>query len=153
MKKLSIYIFLVMCLLLTGCGNDKKKDMVSLDDFSTKLVEKQFVVSDNMINYTGADYIANSKKGVLNDIEIEMVEYTDSKYAEDVQEKQIDSFNLLKSTGAYEKKEKGSNYYKYVLVSNNYYMISTRVDNTLVFCKTALDNKEIVEDIYNSLGY
>ena len=65
----------------------------------------------------------------------------------------LDSFNLLKSTGASEKKDKGDNYYKYFLISNNYYMVSSRVDNTLIFCKTLLTNKEEVDKVLDELGY
>lgn len=153
MKKLSVYLLMIMCLFMTGCGEDKVKVSVTLDDFNTVLTNKGFTVNDNMNAYSGVDYIIDSKKAILDDIEIEMVKYSNSDYAGKVLDSQIDSFNLLKSTGAQEKKDKGSNYYRYSLVSNGRYMISTRVDDTLVFCKTLLENKEIVEEIYNELGY
>jgi len=103
--------------------------------------------------YQNVDYIVGSKIAKYDDIEIELVKYTDSDYAKKVQDSQIESFNLLKSTGASEKKNKGSNYYKYVLISNGYYMISSRIDNTLIFCKTSLGNKGAVEKLFNELGY
>ena len=153
MKKLSIYFLVIMCLFITGCGNNKKKDIISLNDFDKILTDNGFTVSDNMNNYSSVDYIVEAKIAVMDDIEIEMVKYTTNDYATAVQDNQIESFNLLKSTGAHEDKEKGSNYYKYVLVSNNRYMINSRVDNTLVFCKTLLENKEKVEKVYSILGY
>ena len=48
---------------------------------------------------------------------------------------------------------KGKNYYRYELVSNGYYMINTRVDNTLIFCKVMLNDKETVDEILDELGY
>ena len=135
MKKLSIYFLMVMCLFMTGCGEDKEKVVITLDDFETTLTGHGFTVSDNMGAYSNVDYIVDAKKAVLDDIEIEMVKYTDSEYATKVQDSQIESFNLLKSTGAHENKEKGSNYYKYILVSNGRYMVNTKVEDTLVFCK------------------
>lgn len=153
MKKLSIYFLVIMCLFMTGCGSNKMKETVTLDDFVKILTDNGFTVSDNMSNYSNVDYIVEVKKAVMDDIEIEMVKYTTNDYAVKVQDSQIESFNLLKSTGAHEDKEKGSNYYKYVLVSNNRYMINSRVDDTLVFCKTLLENKEKVEKVYNDLGY
>ena len=83
------------------------------------LTDNGFTVSDNMSNYSNVDYIVEAKIAVIDDIEIEMVKYTTNDYATAVQDKQIESFNLLKSTGAHEDKEKGSNYYKYVLVWRN----------------------------------
>ena len=40
-----------------------------------------------------------------------------------------------------------------ILISNGYYMISSRVENTLIFCKTNLDNKATVENVLGKLGY
>lgn len=153
MKKLSIYFLIIVCLFMTGCGNDKEKVVITLDDFDKTLTDKGFTVYDNMDDYSEFDYIVMAKVAVLDDIEIEMIKYTTNDYAVKVQDSQIENFNLLKNTGAYEDKEKGSNYYKYVLVSNNRYMINSRVDDTLIFCKTLLENKEKVEEIYSELGY
>ena len=131
----------------------RTKESITIDDFSTITSNNNFVVNSNMDNYKNIDYIVDSKKAILDGMEIEMVKYTDSDSAKKVQDGQIDSFNLLKNTGAYEEKNKGSNYYRYVLVSNGYYMISVRVDDTLIFSKTALENKEIIEKIYDQFGY
>lgn len=153
MKKLSIYLLMVMCLFMTGCGEEKTKELVTLDNFSTIAMNNNFVVSDNMEGYESVSYIEGSKKAVLDDIEIEMIDYTDSDSAELVLESHIESFNLLKSTGAHEKDSDGDNYHRYFLVSNNKYMISARVEDTLIFCKTDLDNKETVDKIFEELGY
>lgn len=153
MKKLSIFILMIMCLLVTGCGNDKEKIAVTSDKFVTVLTNKGFKVNDIMDTYSDVDYIVEAKKAVLDDIEIEFVRYSSNEYAKKVQDKQIGSFALLKNTGTHENKQEGKNYYKYFLVSNNRYMINTRVDNTLMFCKTMLEDKDIIDDVYNELGY
>lgn len=150
MKKFKICFLIVMCLFIVGCSNESK-EVVTLEQFSTVTSEKDFVVV--LQDYSKVDYIEEARKATLNGIEIEMIRYTDSEFAEKVQEEQIDNFNLLKTTGAYEEKDKGSNYYRYALVSNGYFMINTRVDNTLIFCKTLLENKESVEEIFDELGY
>ncbi|MBQ2872435.1 MAG: hypothetical protein IJE89_00330 [Bacilli bacterium] len=153
MKKLSICLMLILCLFLTGCGEPKELEVASLDTFKTVASNNSFTVSDNMDSYNEVSYITGSMVATYGDIEIEMVSYTDVESAKKVQENQISQFNLLKSTGVFENKTEGDNYYKYILISNNRYMISTRVDNTLVFCKTLITNQEIVEKIYNELGY
>ena len=153
MKKLSICLIFILCLFMTGCGEPKELAVVSLDTFKNVASNNNFNVVDNTDKYGDATYITGSVLATYGDIEIEMVSYTDVESAKKVQENQITSFNLLKSTGAFEDKIQGDNYYKYILVSNNRYMVNTRVDNTLVFCKTILTNKETVEKIYNELGY
>lgn len=152
-RSLSICLLLGLCLFMTGCGEDKVRTAISLDTFDSVATNKGFTIVDDLDEYENVSYILDSKLATYDDIEIEMIEYSDSDSASKVQEGHIESFDLLKSTGAYAKKEKGSNYYSYALVSNNRYMISTRVDNTLIFCKVMLEDKELVEEILNELGY
>ena len=40
-----------------------------------------------------------------------------------------------------------------MIISNNKYMASTRIDNTLIFCKVMVEDKELVESLINELGY
>ena len=153
MKKLSVYLLLIGFLLITGCGSNKVKEVATLDTFERVSINQGFTVNDNMEMYKDVDYILESKKAIYDDIEIEMVRYTDSDYATRAQDNHIESFNLLKNTGAFVEKEKGSNYYSYALVSNGRYMISTKVGETLLFSKTMLKNKEKVDALINALGY
>lgn len=153
MKKFNIFLLMILCLFITGCGEPKELTVVSLDTFKSVANNNKFSIEDTTLEYSDVSYIRNGAIAAYGDIEIEMVVYTDVESAKKVQNNQISNFNLLKSTGAYEDKVEGDNYYKYILVSNNRYMISTRVDNTLVFCKTLINNKEMVEKIYNEIGY
>lgn len=164
MKKLSISLFVFICLFMTGCGEDRIRDVATLDEFHAIANSQRFSVSVNS-KYDEVDYIIDSRVALYDgngngyseddstDVLIEMIKYSDSKYAIQVQNSQIESFNLLKATAAYEDKEKGSNYYSYELVSNNRYMVSSRVDDTLIFCKTLITNKELVEEILDELDY
>ena len=153
MKKLFICFVIVMCLFITGCGEDKTKVAVSADEFNNICSDNGYTVNQNTGIYAGVEYISDARLATLNDIQIEMIQYTDSESAEKVLESHIESFNLLKSSGAAEKNIKGDNYHKYFLVSNNRYMISVRVDNTLIFSKTLLTNKEKVDKVFEELGY
>lgn len=153
MKKLGIYLLIIMCLFITGCGEEKTKTVNTLEEFERVSTENGFSVENNIRVYAGASYILEAKIAKYDDVEIEMIKYSDSDYASQVQEQQIESFNLLKSTGAFVEKEKGANYYNYVLVSNNRYMVSTRIDNTLIFAKCMIEDRESVEAVINSLGY
>lgn len=152
-RSLSICLLLGLCLFMTGCGEDKVKTVATLDMFDNVTTNKGFTIVDDLEEYENVSYILDSKLATYDDIEIQMIEYSDNESAIKVQESQIESFDLLKSTGAHVKKDKGSNYYSYVTVSNNRYMVSTRVDNTLIFCKVMLEDKELVEEILNELGY
>ena len=153
MKKLGVFLLMVLCLFITGCGEEKLKEVATIEEFIRIAQDENFSIEDNSSNYSSHSYITDSRKAILNDIEIEMIVYSDSKSAETVLESHIESFNLLKSTAAHEKDTKGDNYHKYFLVSNRMYMVSSRVENTLIFCKTNLDNKDIVDEIFDELDY
>lgn len=153
-KKNILLLVLLICVFITGCGN-KTKEVTTIDIFNDSATKNGFTVKDNINDYKSDTYITSATLAKYNDdIRIEMVVYDNEENAIKVQDEQIKQFRLLRNTGSgVEKKDKGKNYYKYFLISNNFYMISSRVDNTLIFCKTPLDNKEKVENILNDTGY
>lgn len=155
MKKnyLIVSLLFICCLFMTGCGEEKIKKVATLDEFSNIATSKNFNVTDNADLYANVNYIDGSKTVYLDDISFEMVVYSDVETATKSQDNHVESFNLLRSTGAHEEKDKGNNYYSYKLISNGRYMFSIRVENTLLFGKVLLEDKEIVEEIIKELGY
>ena len=149
MKKL--LLVLVVILLFTGCGK-KVKEVKSLSDFNTAASNEALIVSDNMGSYT-APYIKEAMIASNEDLSIEMIKYESNDDASMVQEEQIKAFMTRKSTNAVIKKEKGENYYKYTMITNGYYLVSSRVDNTLIFTNTLVKNKEAVNRILAEMEY
>ena len=153
MKKNYLIIFAVILFTLCGCSN-KSKEVKGIDEFNEISVNNDFKVVDNMNSYENINYIDYATLAVIDDdSNLEMVIYESVDYAKEVQENQIENFASRKSTGATEKKDKGKNYYKYSLISNNRYMVSSRVENTLIFCNTSLSNKSNVDAILEELEY
>lgn len=152
MKKKILLLGIFMIFLLTGCGGGTH-EVKSISDFETAAKNNGFTVVNNKDSYDEVSYIIDAVKATTSDITIEMVVYDNADDAEKVLKEHIKSFDLLKSTGATEKRQTGDNYRKYFLISNNYYMVSSRIDNTLIFCKTLVTNKEDVDKVLNALGY
>ena len=153
MKKNYLIIFAIILFTLCGCSN-KSKEVKGIDEFNEISVNNDFKVVDNMNSYENINYIDYATLAVIDDdSNLEMVIYESVDYAKEVQENQIENFASRKSTGATEKKDKGKNYYKYSLISNNRYMVSSRVENTLIFCNTSLSNKSSVDAILEELKY
>ncbi len=150
-----IFIFCLCLFLLCGCTNEsnESKAVGNISSFEDVCGNNGFSVVDNINNYMGVNYISDAKLATYNNISIEMVIYTDDASAKKVQDEHIKSFRKIKNTATTENKEKGSNYYKFWMVSNGYYMVSSRIGNTLIFSKTVLSNKESVENILEDLGY
>lgn len=151
MKK-NLLLLILCCLFVSGCGN-KVKEVKDFTDFEQVTINNGFTVSDNMNSYNGVTYIEGSKLAIVDGVSVEMVIYDSVDNAKKAQDMQIDSFNNLKNTGASLDRESGKNYYKYSLISNGYYMVSSRIDNTLVFSKVVLEDKDKIEDILEDMGY
>ena len=151
MKK--IFLLIVCVLFITACASNVTKDAKNVNDFETTALKKGFTVDKDNRDYDGVSYIYEHGKIMHGESYVEMIVYSDSEKAEAVQKTHIESFDLLKSTGAQAKRESGKNFYHYSLISNNRYMVSTRIDNTLIFCKVLIEEKELVESLLTELGY
>ena len=151
MKK--IFLLLVLVLFITGCSSNVTKPAKNVNDFETAAENKGFTVEKDCKDYDGVSYIYEYGKIMTGESKVEMIVYSDSEKADAVQKTHIESFDLLKSTGAQAKKEKGKNFYHYSLISNNKYMLSSRIDSTLIFCKVDLADKDLIESLITELGY
>lgn len=149
MKKI---LLIILVLFMTGCTSNTVKTTKNISDFENIVLTKGLSINEQYSGYNGISYITDHSYVVLGDA-FEMLVYSDVETADKVQQKHIESFNLLKSTGAQVIKNKGKNYYHYSLISNGRYMVSTRIDNTLIFAKVLLEDKALVDSILNELGY
>lgn len=151
MKK--IFLLLVLVLFMTGCSSNVTKSAKNVNDLETLALSKGFTVDEENKDYDGVSYIREYSRVIHGESKVEMIVYDDSEKASKVQESHIESFDLLKSTGAQAKKESGKNFLHYSLVSNNRYMLTTRIDGTLIFCKVMVEDKELIESLIAELGY
>ena len=153
MKKISVIFLVLFCLIITGCTSNKSKDVKSLSDFENVCVSNNFSVSDNMKEYSDVDYVSDAKAATNDNIKIQMVVYDNSEDAQKVLEDHISTFMTMKGSGSVINNDKGKNYYHFDMISNGYYMVSSRTNNTLMFVKTPVSNKELIDKIFNELGY
>lgn len=58
-----------------------------------------------------------------------------------------------KDTSSIETSVSIENYAKYSLSTNGYYMIVTKIDNTVMFTKVSEQYKNIIKDAFDKLGY
>ena len=151
MKKVKILLVGLCLLLITGCAGSVK-DAISSDTFRSVAEKNDLVIADNMESYD-ADYIKEALLATGDDLSLEMIVYDTEDNAITIQDSHIKAFSNMKSTSEIVKKYKGENYYKYTMISNGYYLVTSRVDNTLIFTKTLLKNKDVVDSILNEIGY
>ena len=153
MKKLKILLAIVLMGCLVGCASNEEKVAVDTNKVTDVLTANGFAVVDDSAKYKNESYVLKSITGKYGNAEIAFIEYSSADTAEKVLEEQIEKFSLRKSTGASTTNKKGKNFHKYILISNNYYMRSVRVENTLIFCNLPLSNKDLVEKLFNAIAY
>lgn len=153
MKKIKLLLAIILVVCLVGCASNNEKVVTDVTKVSEVLTNNGFAVVDDGELYKNESYVLKAVSGSYGDAEISFIEYSDGETAEKVLEGHIETFSLRKSTGASTVNQKGKNYHKYILISNNYYMRSVRVDNTLIFCNTPLTNKDIVEKVFDAIDY
>ena len=151
MKKIFLLVLCVLC--LTACSSNTKKVAKNVNDFETLALTKGFTVVKDNKDYDGVPYITEYSKITYGESTVEMIVYSDSDMADTVQQSHIESFAVYKSTGAPINKNIGKNHYHYSLISNNMYMLSTRIENTLIFCKISINDKDLVLGLVTELGY
>ncbi len=152
MKKYYLFILILFCLVVTGCASKETKEAKTLNDFEETFLNNGFTVNDNLLNYTDEE-IVGAKIARIDNEHIEMVIYDSEKTAKKVQDSHIESFLNIRNTMVTVNKTEGKNFYEFKMVSNGYYWISTRIDNTLIFGKMPVDYKEKLDTILNELGY
>ncbi len=155
MKKFKFIFLCFICLLLVGCGSNETKEIGSLETFQNVCINNGLTYTDMLSEYQAqkADYITGAIRCTLDDLTIEMVIYDTEENAGKAQKQHISSFMTLKGTAATAHNEKGKNYKLFNMISNNYYMVSNRIENTLIFTKAPLANKDKVDAIMTAMNY
>lgn len=152
MKKTFLLCLILCCFIVAGCSN-KVKDVKTLNDFDKVCTDLGYDSNDNLQNYQTDSYIIGSKVINLDEYKVEMIIYDNEDNAKKVQEQQIDTFMKVRNTMVTVVKDKGKNFYEFKMVTNGFYMVSTRIENTLIFTQIPVDYKDKVDSIINELGY
>ena len=155
MKRIGLLFVGILCLFITGCASNEVKDVKSLNDYRNAAISNGFSIYDKTNDYRNANatYITGALVATLDDIEVEMVIYDSDTSAEKTMNEHLETFATMKSPSMTSKSQKGLNFEKHILISNGYYMVTSRIENTLVFSKVLLKDKEQVEKLLKELGY
>lgn len=152
MKKITIAVISILILFtLTGCGNKKVITVEAFEEASKKHGNEVIDITDQYQNYDNVEKVMISKSNEDWNVEL---------YILNTKESASSMFNLNKETFEKEKKEINSqssssfgNYETYTLISNDYYMHTCRIENTLLYVKTKKENKEAVQKLIKDLEY
>ncbi len=146
-------VLFISVITLSGCG---KKEALTYGQFYSRMSDKGFVltnVGSQFENYKAISkaYVARSKELTY---QIEFYELTSDENAVSFFDNNKRIFE--ESLGSVVKSKvsiNGKNYSKFTANSNGYYMLVSRVKNTVVFARVDEKYAKEVKDIIKGLGY
>jgi hypothetical protein len=148
MKKVLMVLFvgIISLGLITGCSKTKEK--INAEDFYNK-VGSDYKLQDrtSQIGYANKAY-------VYEDSNIYFY-YYEGKRSFDMGNIYIDEVNGAASSlfNVEQDIDKGDNYSSIKMHNEETYIRVTYVDNTLLYGKTSIENKKLIDEVFDRCGY
>lgn len=161
MKKKTLFIILgiILVLLIGGIALfsslNKEKESMTASQFKTLMEERGFVVSDATSQFSEYDYVEQVYVAAPSDYsyKIEFYELSDVEYATSFYNNNKSIFESSKGNTSGETSVSMNNYAKYTLSTSGKYKVVSRIDNTVVYLNVDSDNKDVVKDLLDEIGY
>lgn len=152
-KKILFGIMCVLTLLLTtGCA--LSKDSLTGEEFTKISDEKGMITADVKEQFAGYDYVLEANVAVSQEgWQIEHYVLETKEDAKTMYSKNKSDFEKFSDSKNVSSVVEVGNYTKYTLETGEYYMVLSRVDNTLLYVKVPVNNKDSAVKLIDALGY
>jgi len=146
---LGIIIIVVVCLVTTGC---MFYNLLDTQEFKDHFGALGYTVSDSEEGlYESVSYVVASKEDVP--YKVEYYEFEDEISTKKAYEKQIDSIANYITTDSENKRTDGAVFSKTVAVSEEEYIIISRVKNTMIFIAGTKDYQNEIDSFLEDIKY
>lgn len=146
---LGILIIVVVCLVTTGCGF---YNLLDTQEFKDHFGALGYTVSDSEEGlYESVSYVVASKDDVP--YKIEYYEFEDEISTKKAYEKQIDNIANYITTDSENNRTDGAVFSKTVAVSEEEYIIISRVKNTMIFIASTKDYQNEIDSFLEDIKY
>ena len=138
-------IIIVLGIFMSIKGNKKPID-------STEFIKTTTELGYNTSKITTSSSVINSYTAKKDNYEIKFY-VTSDELAEKNFDRVKREYENLKDSSSVETNVSVEKYSKYTLTTNEYYMIVTKIDTTVMFAKVSSQYKSNVKDTFDKLGY
>ncbi|MCI8345560.1 MAG: hypothetical protein HFJ42_06375 [Clostridia bacterium] len=161
-KKKKIIIGIVIILLVAivlGIGVikllNREKKVITASEFVSRMQSKRYITQDVKSQFEEYDYIKEAYVASDRDYsyQIEFYELLDENYATMFYTTNKAIFESYKDNNSIETDVDGKNYSKYTLKVNEQYMLLSKIDNTVIYLKVDIKNKDNINKLIKELGY
>lgn len=147
---LGIIIVIVVSIVTTGCS--LFYNLVEANEFKDHFGALGYTVSDSEEGlYESVSYVVASKEDVP--YKVEYYEFEDEISTKKAYEKQIDSIANYITTDSENKRTDGAVFSKTVAVSEEEYIIISRVKNTMIFIAGTKDYQNEIDSFLEDIKY
>lgn len=149
-KCLLVLSILLMLFTLTGCS----KTVKTTADFKKIAEENNLVVADVYSQYSAYSFFKEATAVKSTDgWQIEFYVLSDEDHAVSMFDTNQKIFEDSKGKNSSSSSSEGSNFQKYTITTDGYYMHVCRVENTLLYLRVEEKFKSDVKKIVKKLGY
>lgn len=156
MKKLKTSALIFLCLLTAfSFGGCAKKEPITSQMFSDTMTQNGYTIVDIKEQYSDIEFITEAYLAVdeSESYQIEFYVLTDNDRAENMFEGNKQEYEQNKGSSYTGNSYNVGNHSKYTLTADGMYVLISRIDNTMIFVKSAADYKDAVNDAVDVLGY
>ena len=144
-----IILIVIVCIITVGCGF---YNLIKPEDFKKHFGALGYNISDSETpKYETDTYLVATKDDVP--FKIEYYEFKNETEAKKVYKKYYDSIPEYITSDSKNKESTSAVLSKTVAVSDNEYIIISRVKNTLIFIASTKDYKDEIDDILKDIKY
>lgn len=146
---LGILIIVLVCIITTGCGF---YNLLDTQEFKEHCGARGYTTSDKEKGlYESKSYIVATKSDVP--YKIEYYEFEDEISTKKAYEKQIDAIPNYITTDSQNKRIDGAVFSKTTAVSENEYIIISRVKNTMIFIASTKEFQNEIDSFLEDIDY
>ena len=146
---LGIIIIIIVCIITVGCGF---YNALKAKDFKEHFGALGYTISNKVTpKYDSDTYLVASKDDVP--FSIEYYEFKDESEAKKIYKKYKDSISDYITSDSNNKETTGAVISKIVAVSDNEYIVISRVKNTLIFIAGTKDYKSEIDNLLEEIKY
>lgn len=156
MKKIKSFALITLCLVMVlsfvGCA---KKDPITSQVFNDTMTQSGYTINDIQEQYDDLGFVTEAYIAVdeTASYQIEFYVLSDKERAVKMFDGNKQNLEENKASSHISTSVSAGNHSKYTLTADSEYVLISRIDNTVIYAKTALDYKDAVNTAVEALGY
>lgn len=159
-KKIIIRIAIILLIaIVIGIGVikllNREKESITAPEFVNNMQSRRYITQDVKSQFEEYDYIKEAYVASARDYsyQLEFYELSDENYATMFYSTNKSIFESYKDNSSVETNIDGKNYSKYTLKVNEQYMLLSKIDNTVIYLKSDIKNKDSINKLLKEIGY